>query len=344
MKPDRNAALESAANRQPGKAALHADSAAMALESSVPKMIFTVMIATRDRRADLEVTCAKLLDLQPMPDETLICMDGCVDDTAEMLRSRFPMFRVIRNPLQRGSVYSRDRMLRSARGEIVLSLDDDSYPLRLDFFQRLAAVFAQHPEAAVVVFPELRDGNRFAARDRPDTSLGHYVSAYANCAAAMRRDFYFEQPGFPEFFHHTYEEPDYALQCYAAGKPVWFEPSLVVRHHESPVNRHAVQRHHLNARNELWSVWLRCPWPWLPLVSVYRVMRQFAYACSEGADWAIREPVWWFGALKGWRRCLRLRQPICWPTYYNWLRLARAPVYSACDLCKKFLRLSWLIL
>ena len=294
------------------------------------------MISTRDRRADLEVTCSKLMKLRPKPDEVLICADGCLDNTAEMLRSCFPEFRVIENPFPRGSVYSRDRLLRSARGDIVLSLDDDSYPLHRDFFQRLAAVFLEHPEAAVVVLPELRDGNQFAAPDKTDTSDGHYVSAYANCAAAMRRDFYLRQPGFPEFFHHLYEEPDYALQCYAAGKSVWFEPSLVVRHHESRVNRRPVQRHHFNARNELWSVWLRCPWPWLPLVSAYRVLPQFLYACSEGPAWAMREPVWWFSAFKGRRQCVRFRQPVVWRSYYHWMRLARAPVYSVNDLRKKF--------
>jgi GT2 family glycosyltransferase len=299
-------------------------------------MTFTVMISTRDRRADLEATCAKLLDLQPMPDEVIICADGCLDDTAQMLRLRFPAFRVIENPSPRGSVYSRDRMMQAARGDIVLSLDDDSYPLHRDFFQRLPDVFLGHPDAAVVVFPELRDGNRFAAADKTDKSHGHYVSAYANCAAAMRRDFYLRQPGFPVFFRHFYEEPDYASQCYAAGKSVWFEPSLTVRHQESPVNRRPVPRHHFNARNELWSVWLRCPWPWLPAVSAYRILRQFVYACSEGVGWAIREPIWWASALKGWRRCRRFRQPIEWSTYYHWMKLARTPIYSLGDLRKEF--------
>jgi GT2 family glycosyltransferase len=280
--------------------------------------------------------CAKLLGLQPMPDEVIICADGCLDDTSEMLRSRFSAFQVIENPFPRGSVYSRDRMLRAARGEIVLSLDDDSYPMHRDFFQLLSGVFLEHPEAAVVVFPELRDGNKFTAAGKTDKSRGHYVSAYANCAAAMRRDFYLRQPGFPAFFHHFYEEPDYALQCYAAGKSVWFEPSLVVRHRESQLNRRPVQRHHFNARNELWSVWLRCPWPWIPLVSVYHILRQFVYACCEGVGWVIREPIWWASALKGWHRCSRFRQPIEWSIYYHWMKLARAPIYSAGGLRKEF--------
>ncbi|HEV2472409.1 MAG TPA: glycosyltransferase family A protein [Chthonomonadales bacterium] len=299
-------------------------------------MTFSIMIPTRDRCADLEATCLQLLRLEPGPDEIILCTDGCLDNTVEMLRTRFPRFRVVQSERPAGSMVCRDRMLRVARGDIVLSLDDDSYPLQRDFFTRLESVFLEHPEAAVIVFPELRDGGEFSARDKTDSTPGHYVSAYANCAAAMRRTFYLERPGFPMFFTHMYEEPDYALQCYTAGEAVWFEPSITVRHRVSPVNRCPLQRHHSNARNELWSVWIRCPWPWLPLVSAYRIARQLVYAGSEGAGWLMREPCWWLAALKGWRQCRLSRSPVPWPAYYHWLRLARNPIYTFQEFRSRF--------
>lgn len=299
-------------------------------------MTFTVMISTRDRCAEVAITCSKLAGLLPPPDEVLICADGCRDETIEMLRLKFPRFKVFQNQSALGDIGSRDRMLRVAHGDVVLSIDDDSYPLQRDFLRKLERAFEEHPEAAVIVFPELRDGNTFSAADKTDQSRGHYVSAYANCAAAMRRKFYLERSGFPEFFTHMYEEPDYALQCYAAGSAVWFEPALTVRHHVSPINRKPIKRHHSNARNELWSVWLRCPWPWLPIVSAYRLLRQFVCACAESGAWAICEPIWWLAALKGCHRCLRLRRPVPWRIYYHWMRLARNPIHSVRELHQQF--------
>ena len=158
-----------------------------------------------------------------------------------------------------------------------MSLDDDSYPLRTDFLQRLTTVFDDHPEAAVVVFSERRAGMALS-HSKSGRSQGRYVAAYANCGAAMRRKVYLNLPGFPTFFEHMYQEPDYAAQCYAAGYGVWFEPSLEIFHRQSETNRRVIQRHHLNARNELWSVWLRCPRKWLPLVTVYRAARQLVHA------------------------------------------------------------------
>lgn len=291
-------------------------------------MTFSVMIPTRNRCQDLVVTCDKLKDLRPLPDEVIIFADGCRDATTRRVRSSFPDFRLLQTDHSIGSVHARDQMLRIAQGDIVVSLDDDSYPNQTNFLEGLGLTFASHPEAAVVVFPELRDGNSYAAADKTECSQGHYVSAYANCAAAMRREFYLRQRGFPVFFDHMYEEPDYALQCYAAGAAVWFEPSLCIRHRQSAAHRRPMRRHQLNARNELWSVWLRCPLPMMAPLSAYRVARQFLYACLEGPHWAVLEPFWWIAALRGLPPCWRARHPVPWAIYKHWVNLARRPIYS----------------
>ncbi len=149
------------------------------------------------------------------------------------------------------------------------------------------------------------------AADRPllleMNAAGRYVAAYANCGAAMRRDVYLQLAGFPAFFGHMYEEPDYALQCYAAGLAVWFEPDLAVRHHMSSVNRHEGRRQRLHARNELWSVLIRCPWPYLPAVALFRIWRQLRYAATQGPSDVLLQPAWWLSALRGLPQCLATR-------------------------------------
>lgn len=296
----------------------------------------SIMIATRNRRDDLKRTLERVAAMDPQPLEVLICADGCTDDTVAMVQRQFPLCRLLVNEPALGSVGSRCRMLEIAQGEFVLSLDDDSYPLDQDFLARAVQVMVDHPEAAVVTFPELRDGEVYAGEGRGPGDGSHYVSAYANCAALMRKSVYRSLAGFPAMFFHMYEETDYALQCYGAGYSVWFEPSLVIRHHMSPVARDNVGRHHLNARNELWSVWMRCPWPWLPVVSAFRVLRQFQYALSESASWAKAEPRWWWMAIKGIPDCLRHRRPISWRRYLAWMRMARRPIRDQQMLAKQF--------
>jgi GT2 family glycosyltransferase len=298
-------------------------------------MTFTIMITTRNRCTDLRRTCEALTSLSPPPDEVLICADGCTDDTVSMIHRDFPGFIVLENAEWQGSVGSRDRMVRLASGDIVISLDDDSYPIDPDFLLRVNKALGEHPEAAVISFAEVRDqtfvGN--AARHSHEGD-GRYGAAYANCGAAMRRDVYLKLPGFPKFFRHGYEEPDYALQCYAAGLAVWFEPSLAVRHHMSAVNRHEGRRQRLHARNELWSVFIRCPWPYLPVVASFRVWRQLRYAATQSLSDLLLQPVWWLSALRGLPQCIAHRAPVPWPRYWAWMKLARRPVCRQVEFAK----------
>lgn len=299
-------------------------------------MTVSVMITSRTRVADLRRTLERLGCLSPAADEILVTADGCTDGTADMVRQEFPHCRLWVNEPGQGSIPARDHMLRAATGELVLSLDDDSYPLEDDFLERMREAFERHPEVAVMTFPELRDGGFYLPANKSNQTPGHYVSAYPNGAAAMRRSDYLQTEGFPALFVHAYEEPDYALQAYSHGWAVWFEPSLIVRHHFSPTNRNNLRTHHLNARNEMWSVWMRCPWPWLPTVSLFRMFRQFYYAFGEGLSWAIREPLWWWSAILGAVQCANRRAPISWTTYLAWMRLARSPLRRLEDLQKAF--------
>ena len=274
-----------------------------------------------------------LRSLSPSPSEVLICADGCTDDTAATIARDFPEFVIIENTERQGSIPSRARILRRASADIVISLDDDSYPVGPDFLARVGKVLKEHPEAAVISFAEFRHEEHSGPEAPPrDQRRGRYVAAYANCGAAMRRDVYLALAGFPSFFGHMYEEPDYALQCYAAGRAVWFEPALAVRHHMSSVNRHMGRRQRLHARNELWSVLIRCPWPYLPVVALFRVWRQLRYAATQGLTDVLLQPAWWLSALAGLPQCIAGRSPIPWPTYWAWMKLARHPIRRRGDL------------
>jgi glycosyltransferase involved in cell wall biosynthesis len=295
-------------------------------------MKISVMITTFNRCVELRRTLTKLFELDPRAGEILICADGCTDETVEMVRNEFPGCTLIENKPAQGSVFSRDRLLRLSQSDIVVSLDDDSYPIDRDFLSRLGEAFKSHVEAAVITFMELRGEDATPAGPAVDLSRGQYVAAYPNCAAAMRRSLYGGRAKFPLFFEHMYEEPDYALQCYALGFGVWFEPTLRVRHYLTASRRRPLSRHHLHARNELWSVCLRCPWPWLPFMLAYRVCRQLIFAVSQGFDWALREPVWWMMALAGWRNLVKNRHPVPSRLYRAWLRLNRKPICDKAEL------------
>jgi GT2 family glycosyltransferase len=284
-------------------------------------MTFSVMIATQNRAADLQRTCQTLRQLSPPPLEILITADGCTDDTVEITKMELPQARLFINEIGLGSVASRDRMMRESRGDLVLALDDDSYPEQLDCIALIVPFFEQRPKLAVLHFPQRTDEYPETLAQTNIGSEEHLTRSFANSGAVLRRSTYLQRPGFESRFFHMYEEPDYALQCVAAGYDVFFSPIITIRHHYSGQARDEVRIHHRHGRNEFWSTLIRCPLPFALGMVAWRVFSQFRYACRRGWAWVVREPVWWCEALGGIPYCVRKRRPVSWAGYRRWLRL-----------------------
>jgi GT2 family glycosyltransferase len=278
------------------------------------------MIATRDRVEELRRTLQILTNLEPAPDEILITADGCTDGTEAFIKSALPNAKLIVNEQMQGSVGSRDRMMREAQGDLVLALDDDSYIEQLDCIARIVPLFEEQPKLAVLHFPQRTDEY---PQTLTQTNFGseRLTRSFANSGAVLRRSTYLQLPGFESRFFHMYEEPDYALQCVAAGYDVLFSPIITIRHHYSGHARDEIGIHHRHARNELWSTLMRCPFPFAVGIACWRVFSQFRYACKRGWSWMIREPAWWWQALAGLPYCLRKRRPVPWADYKRWFRL-----------------------
>jgi GT2 family glycosyltransferase len=260
------------------------------------------------------------MQLRPAPNEVLVTADGCTDGTVDMLADKFPEITLIANQPGIGSVASRDRMIRQARGDLVLALDDDSYPEQLDCIVRIVPLFAQRPKLAVLHFPQHTDEY---PETLAQTNFGseHLTRSFANSGAVLRRSTYLQLPGFESRFFHMYEEPDYALQCVGAGYDVLFSPMITIRHHYSGQARDEIRIHHRHARNELWSTVMRCPFPLAVGIAGWRIFSQFRYARKRGWSWVMREPSWWWQALGGISYCVRKRRPVSWRRYKRWLQL-----------------------
>jgi len=279
-----------------------------------------VIITTRDRATDLQRTCDVVMQLRPAPNEVLVTADGCTDGTVDVIADKFPDVRLIANKPGRGSVASRDRMIREASGDLVLALDDDSYPEQLDCIARFVPAFEERPQLAVLHFPQRTDEYP-ETLTQPNFPSEYLTRSFANSGAVLRRATYLQLPGFESRFFHMYEEPDYALQCVAAGYDVLYSPIVTIRHHYSGQARDEIRIHHRHARNEFWSTLLRCPFPFAIGMAAWRVFSQFRYACKRGGSWVIREPSWWWQALGEIPYCVRKRRPVSWGGYKRWLRL-----------------------
>src|SRR5206468_5926839 len=112
------------------------------------------MITTRNRAKALQRTCEIIAALEPPPVEVLITADGCADDTVNVIRKHAPHATIIINKNARGSIASRDVMMRQTRADLVFALDDDSYPEQMDCIALVSRFFERKPKLAVLHFPQ----------------------------------------------------------------------------------------------------------------------------------------------------------------------------------------------
>jgi GT2 family glycosyltransferase len=284
----------------------------------------SILIASRNRREELQKTLEVLVALDPPAREILVCLDGCTDGSERVVGIFQPQVRWISQSPAQGSIPSRTRLAREASGPWLLFLDDDSHPEDRTFLAGLGDVLRRHPGAAVLAFPQRSDEfpESLEARDfGPALKTGTYSSS----GALIRKDVFEALGGYPDFFGHAYEEPDFSVRCLAAGFAIVQDPALVIRHRYTGIGRDEIRIHHLHARNEQWSIWMRCPWPWWPWISLRRAAGQWVYACRRGWRWLVREPLWWADAARGMATVLRHRDPVPWCQYRHWMDLLRFP-------------------
>lgn len=114
-------------------------------------------------------------------------------------RILFPEVRLFINKIGQGSVASRHRMMQEARGELVLAIDDDSYPEQLNCLEILSGVFEARPRLAIASFPQRTDEYPQSLQ-QTDFGSEMPVRSFANSGACLRVSAYRSLPGFEPIF------------------------------------------------------------------------------------------------------------------------------------------------
>ncbi len=112
---------------------------------------FSVVIPTYNRRALVCEAVESVLRQTLAAHEIIVVVDGSPDDTAAVLRAKYPQI-VVNEQVNRGLAAARNAGLARATGEWVCALDDDDlwHPDRL---RRVAEYVAGHPECEALIGP-----------------------------------------------------------------------------------------------------------------------------------------------------------------------------------------------
>lgn len=240
--------------------------------------------------------------------------NASTDGSAEMVRREFPDVRLVRLPANLGAA-ARNAGVAAARGELVVTLDNDVLLETPDAVERLREAFARHPRAAVVSFTVLGPDGRLSRRDwchprDPDRWAGTEFPTFCvlEGASACRRQAFLAVGGYwpPLFIGH--EGWDLGLRLLAAGHELIHSPAVRVRHLVETSQRPAQRIYYTFARNAVW-VALRNHRPAAAAVSIAQDLALTAFCAARAGHLG----AWLRGvvdAVRGARQALATRAPL----------------------------------
>lgn len=230
----------------------------MSISTSAVKA--TLLITTRDRKEDLGKALTSALG-QDSPLEILVIDDGSTDGTSAFVRDTFPSVRLETSHESRGYIAQRNRGAQLARGEILISIDDDAIFTDKTVVSETLNEF-EHPRVGAVAIPFINQGSDHVHQLAPDEKSIWVTDRFIGTAHALRRELFLRHGGYRDFFVHQGEEGDFCLRMLDAGYAIRLGSSAPILHCESP-KRSFARMDYYGRRNDILFASLNVPQPWL---------------------------------------------------------------------------------
>lgn len=270
-------------------------------EGSIGRLDLSIVILTYNRRDCLRELLDELRAVLPAVREVIVVDNCTTDGTEAMLRHEYADFVHLRTAENRG-VAARNLGIRRARGDVVVTIDDDIMGLDAAACAWVAGQFAREPALGALNF-QVRDwytrGLCNWVHHRPAADAPGRFATYelTEGAVAFRREAVERVGGYFEDYFISHEGPDLAFRLMNAGFDVLYDGTVAVLHKHEQGARQPWRFYYYDTRNQLWLAARN-----LPAVPAFRYL---ARGLAAMAVYALRDGyfVWWAqGVWDGMRR------------------------------------------
>ncbi len=247
----------------------------------------TIAILTYNRKELLEELLLSLLKLQYKPMEIIVVDNHSTDGTQEMLEKKFPTIKHLRTQENIG-VGARNLGLKCAKGEIVITLDDDVSGLGDEEINNLVGKFRSDQNVGAVNFKVLDHMtgqlcnwvHHCRCEDYCNTEFLTYEITEG--AVAFRKCVLEEVGYYSETFFLSHEGPDLAFRILDKGYSVIFFPAVAVIHSHSDLGRKSWLRYYYDTRNLLWLAARNLPFFYALRYLVRGLLSMGVYSLRDG--------------------------------------------------------------
>lgn len=225
--------------------------------------VATIVIATRNRQELLHRPILSALN-QSIPVEVIVVDDGSTDQTANMVRTKFPRVQLVRHEDSHGYIVRRNEAAKLASTPVIFSIDDDAEFSSPRVVEQTLAEF-EHPRIGAVAIPctDVRKDLMFRQGVANEPGL-FVIDSFVGTAHAVLRDVFIHIGGYRDNLVHQGEERDFCLRMLNRGWVVRLGNADPIRHYESP-NRDVRRMDHYGRRNDVLFAWQNVPASRLPV-------------------------------------------------------------------------------
>jgi len=217
----------------------------------------SLVILTYNRPHLIQKQLERLASIRYAPFEVIIVDNHSEQALTDIVRP-FVFARLLRMDVNLG-VGGRNHGIRAAKGQIIITLDDDVSGINDEDIERLIVIF-RDPVIGAVCFKVLDEltgevinwcHHRKLEEYSDRTFLTYEIT---EGAVAFRRAALDKSGLYPQEFFISHEGPDLALRIMNNGYNVIYRPDISVRHSHAIAGRPGWRRYYYDTRNLIWLV------------------------------------------------------------------------------------------
>ncbi|NGY37456.1 glycosyltransferase [Flavobacterium sp. XN-5] len=248
-------------------------------------MQVSILICTKNRRSDLELTLNKISYLiDNLTVECVVFDDGSTDGTYKFVVENYPNINVIRNEVSKGYLFCRNKMLNDSKALYAISLDDDAHFVTEFPIKKISTYFENTPQCGLITFrifwgitlPSATKTNEKAQR----------VQGYVGCGHVWRMKSWHNIPNYPEWFVFYGEENFASYHLFKKNWEIHYVPDVLVHHRVDLKARKKNKDYMLRLKRSLRSGWylyfLFYPSRLVPRKMAYSIFMQFKLKVLKG--------------------------------------------------------------
>jgi len=284
------------------------------LSQAADRPLVSIVCVTHGRRAHVLRCLESCVRQDYAPLEIIVFVNGSDLETERAIASSFPNVRRLTAQRNVGFFPALNLAIADARGEFIMTVDDDAWFMSPDAIGRLVAAFEREPGLGAVTC------NLEGPSERPVEGGDRYVHLFTTGFTMMPRRVFTEWIGYyPDLFFRSAGETFMCTALWDQDRPVKRVHNVRMFHARTMDARPTAEWYYHGLRSQILCGLMRDPWYLVPAGLVSKASRSFVHGARLGmlSTWCRA----WAGAARHTPAALRLRRPISWKTQRRLWRL-----------------------